>query len=46
MSDSYKVMLYTGKVSKVELFKINTVENYTRQFNLIYLKGILLIYLV
>lgn len=27
MSDSYKVMLYTGKVSKVELFKINAVEN-------------------
>lgn len=27
MSDSYKVMLYTGKVSKVELFKINVVEN-------------------
>lgn len=27
MSDSYKIMLYTGKVSKVELFKINTVEN-------------------
>lgn len=27
MSDSYKVMLYTGKVHKVELFKINTVEN-------------------
>lgn len=27
MSDSYKVMLYTGKVSKVEFFKINAVEN-------------------
>lgn len=27
MSDSYKVMLCTRKISKVELFKINTVEN-------------------